>query len=239
LDNQKLNRMRFKITESIEDKGILKAIFLAGGPGAGKSYTLTKISSGDISPRIVNTDKFTEYLQGDNVIENSQLLTEKQLYLYLNSMLPLFVDSTSTHSKNIIKRSGILQSLGYDTGMLFINTSLETSLNRVKERNKNVPPSRKVSLDWAKEAHERVATSKKFYRSRFPFFYEINNDEGELTDTVILKAYNKVKGFYNDTLDNPEGQRTIKIMRQSGWKYFTDGMVKEEYLKKLISIWYM
>ena len=234
--------MKFKITESIEDKGILKAIFMAGSPGAGKSYTLSQISAGTISPRIVNTDKFTEYFQeGDirDIVDTSKMLTGKQLYLYINSMLPLFVDSTSTQSKNIIKRSGILQSIGYDTGMIFVNTPLETALTRVKKRNESMPEHRKVSLDWAREAHERVMAAKKFYQSRFPFFYEIRNDDGELTDEVILKAYRKVKGFFEEPLDNPEGIRDVKVMRQSGWKYFTDGMITEEYLKKLISIWYI
>lgn len=238
----KVGKMRFKIAESIEDKGILKAIFMAGSPGAGKSYTLSQIASGSISPRIVNTDKFVEsFEEGDirDIVDRSKILTEHQLYLYINSMLPLFIDSTSTHSKGIIKRSGILQSIGYDTGMVFINTSLETALKRIEKRNEAQPTHRKVEVEWATEAHERIMASKKFYQSRFPFFYEINNDEGELTDEVIMAAYKKVKGFYEAPLDNPEGIRDVKIMRQAGWKYFTDGMFKEDYIKKLISIWYI
>ena len=31
------------ITEGVDDPGILKCIFLAGGPGSGKSYTANKI----------------------------------------------------------------------------------------------------------------------------------------------------------------------------------------------------
>jgi len=33
------------LTEGVHDKGIFKAVFLAGGPGSGKSY----VASGDIS----------------------------------------------------------------------------------------------------------------------------------------------------------------------------------------------
>ena len=59
--------MKFKnyielITEGINDKGIFKACFMGSNPAAGKSYTISKISSGLISPRIVNTYKMTEFL---------------------------------------------------------------------------------------------------------------------------------------------------------------------------------
>lgn len=49
------------ITESINDKGILKSCFICGGPGSGKSYVLSTIKSGQVPIRIVNTDIFTEY----------------------------------------------------------------------------------------------------------------------------------------------------------------------------------
>jgi len=232
--------MKFKIAESIEDKGIFKAIFLAGAPGAGKSYVLSKISDGVLQPRIVNTDKFTEYFgitdpmeKSPEILDKVETLTEQQLYLYLNSLLPLFVDSTSSHSKNIIKRNGILQSLGYDTGMVFINTSLETTLKRIEQRK------RKVSKEWAKMAYEKINEAKEFYQAHFPLFYEVDNNEGELTNISILKAYKKIRNFYTSPIQNPEGVRDSQIMRNKGWKYLTDGLIDEPYLKKLISVWYL
>ena len=56
-------RTSFKqfMSESIEDKGIFKAIFVIGIPGAGKSYTVSKMN-GAVTPRVVNTDRATEYL---------------------------------------------------------------------------------------------------------------------------------------------------------------------------------
>ena len=232
--------MKFKIAESIEDKGILKTIFMAGSPGSGKSYTLSQISAGTISPRIVNTDKFTEYFGGmepkishRDIVDKSVMLTKNQLVLYLNSMLPLFVDSTSTHSTTIIKRNGLLESIGYDTGMVFVNTSLETAIKRIQNRDRKVP------TDFVKLSYEKVMNSKEYYKSRFPFFYEIGNEDGELTDDVILEAYRKVKNFYDSPIENPEGKRAVKIMKESGWKYLLDGIITENYLRKLISIWYM
>ena len=50
-------RLQSYLREGIEDKGIFKAMFMAGHPGAGKSYVLRKVKSGQVEPRLVNTDK--------------------------------------------------------------------------------------------------------------------------------------------------------------------------------------
>jgi len=40
--------MSVDLLESVNDRGIFKAVFFAGIPGAGKSYVLNKISDGGI-----------------------------------------------------------------------------------------------------------------------------------------------------------------------------------------------
>jgi len=120
----------FKLTEGIDDKGIFKAVFMGGMPGAGKSYVLKKIKSGQLEPRIVNTDKFKEFFgewRTKASFDRSKKLTSSQLSLYLNSMLPLFVDATSSIVSAIIVRNNILENLGYDTAMVFVNVTTEDS----------------------------------------------------------------------------------------------------------------
>ena len=102
---------KYLLTESINDKGIFKAIFMAGTPGAGKSYVINKINDGKIQPRIVNTDKLTEYFgKGENVNweiygEKIQNITKNQLAFYLNSLLPLWIDGTSSNPSALLRRS--------------------------------------------------------------------------------------------------------------------------------------
>ena len=43
-------RLQQFLTEGIEDKGIFKAVFMAGHPGAGKTFVLNSIKSGQIEP---------------------------------------------------------------------------------------------------------------------------------------------------------------------------------------------
>jgi hypothetical protein len=45
-----------ELNESINDKGIFKAVFMSGSSASGKSYVISKITSGQIQPRMVNSD---------------------------------------------------------------------------------------------------------------------------------------------------------------------------------------
>lgn len=233
------------IIESIEDKGILKAIFIVGIPGAGKSYTAKKIS-GSVSPRIVNTDRATEFLikkMGKNSTEDnwpefsdkSHHLTQVALSNYINSMLPLFVDGTSNDASNVLHRAGILESLGYDVGMIFIETSLQTAIDRANARIKHT--GREVSTDFIKAVESRAKENKEFFETKFKFFQTINNDEGELTDKSLKKAFVKVQQFYNSPLANPVGKRFIEKMKEEKVKYLTD-IIGPDVIKKKVEGWY-
>ena len=68
-----MNFEEFLLNESINDKGILKAIFVVGLPGAGKSYTISNLK-GQISPKIVNTDVALEFLSKRPIFQQTQKL---------------------------------------------------------------------------------------------------------------------------------------------------------------------
>lgn len=234
------------LSESINDAGILKAVFVVGIPGAGKSYTVSKLK-GAVSPLIVNTDRATEYLSRKlNIPANDQTwkiirddarrITTSQLFNYLNGMLPLFVDGTSNDASNILSRAGILESIGYDVGMVFINTSLETALERAAARGKAI--NRTVNPQFITSTYKLSQDNKKYFQGKFDFFKEINNDPGELTDEVILKAYRAVSNFYTQPLDNVVGKRLLKSLNITKEKYLVPTIFEEDALQKKCKSWY-
>jgi tRNA uridine 5-carbamoylmethylation protein Kti12 len=242
------DRLTFRqfLDESINDAGLFKAIFVTGEPGSGKSYTVSRLK-GAIEPRIVNTDKATEYLArkfGRPVTyknwpffkDSAHRMTSVQLYSYLNGMLPLFIDGTSNDVSNILHRAGILESLGYDVGMIYIETSLETSLRRAKERPSKV--GRVVDADFIKKVHEQTEANEKYFQGKFDFFKVLHNDDNELTDELLLAAYRKVQGFYASDVANPVGQQHLKSLRQQGGKYLVPTAMSAEQLKKKADGWY-
>ena len=47
--------LKVQLVEGIQDKGIFKAVFLAGGPGSGKSYVVARTTK-MFGMRVVNSD---------------------------------------------------------------------------------------------------------------------------------------------------------------------------------------
>lgn len=233
--NSFINENKELLTESINDKGCFKAVFMAGQPGAGKSYVASKIKSGDIEPRIVNIDKITEFLDIHNtdiVYDKAKIISKNQLAMYLNGILPLFVDMVGANIARLKDRINVLEQIGYDTALVFVNTSLETAIFRAQKR------TRKVNPDVVTEYYNKIKNSKNTIKSLFSFSIEINNDEGELTDSVLLKAYKRISYFYDSEIDNPIGQERQKLMIDNGWKYLDPNIMPLQDIRRLVNLWY-
>ncbi len=234
------------LTESINDKGIFKAIMLSGIPGAGKTYTIKQVVSGNIAAKVVNTDTWTEFFMSTRKeqIEKSQLtahdlfydestkLATSQLTLYLNSMLPLICDWTSTSHNAIIRRYSILKDLGYDIAMVHINTSVETAIERMKQRN------RKLTKEEIEDYYDLMRKIRPYTKSKFDIYIELNNNDGELTDDIIIKAFKRLSAFYASPVQNKRGVDAINMMKENGWKYLTPNIYTMDDLKYMTSSWY-
>ncbi len=235
------------MAESINDKGILKALFVVGIPGAGKSYTVSKLH-GAISPRIVNTDRATEFLSKKyKMPSNSETwktffrdrtrpITSTALFNYLNSMLPLFVDGTSNDASNILGRAGLLESVGYDVGMVFVNVNLEVAIDRAKKRGEAI--NRHVDEDFIRKVYDDSEVNKEYFKGKFDFFREVSNNDGELDDDAIQKIFKQVSGFYNEAVENPVGVRTLEKLRAAKEGYLVPEVFDQADLKKKAQGWY-
>lgn len=235
------------MTESINDKGILKALFVVGIPGAGKSYTVSKLS-GTISPKIINTDRATEFLSKKYKMpsnsttwkeffrDRTRPITSTALFNYLNSMLPLFVDGTSNDASNILARAGLLESIGYDVGMVFINVDLEVAVERAKDRGAKI--DRHVDEDFIRRVHHESEVNKEYFKGKFSFFREVSNNPGELDDAAINKIYKQVAGFYDEPVENPVGIRTLEKLREAKQSYLVPEVFEQADLQKKAKGWY-
>ena len=232
------------LQESIVDVGRLKAIFVCGIPGAGKTYTVSQLQDGAVGARIVNSDRMYEFLgkQGHTnvtdptgwkaVSETVKRTTSTQLQLYINSMLPLFVDSTSADPGNILRRKGILESIGYDVGIVWVETDVETAVARARERERQVPE------EFIRRVHERAERTKQYVYNAFQWKLTINNNDGELTDNIIQSAYKAAQGFFRGPVENPMGQHTIKQLETERQKYLVPNVCSKEELSHYVAAWY-
>ena len=240
--------MTFKdfINESINDKAIFKALFIVGIPGAGKSYTIKQLK-GTVSPMVINTDIAVEYLVKKLKMpsttetwpifrDDAKRITEARMFQHLNGMLPLFVDGTSNDISNVLSRAGILESIGYDVGMVFIDTTLDAALNRAEQRGKEI--NRHVDPKFIEKVFDLSQENKEYFRTKFGFFKEINNSPGELNDAAISKIFNQVSSFYNEPLKNPVGIRSLTKLKEAKQKYLVPLVFEPEDLRKKCDSWY-
>lgn len=232
------------LQESINDKGRLKAVFVCGIPGAGKTYTISAVNDPTINPRIVNSDKMFEFLGKtgradigsksgwDAAADTVERTTKSQLAQYINSMLPLFVDSTSSNPSTLIRRKGLLEAFGYDVGLLWINTDVEVAIKRAAQRDRH------VSEQFIRDTYERSIESKPFIQSRFEWNMEINNSDGELSSNAIAAAYKACGNFFTRPLQNVIGTRAIRQLSTESEKYLVPSIYSLNEINHLANVWY-
>ena len=122
--------------EGVNDPHIFKAVFMAGAPGAGKSTIANKLFGGT-GLKSLNVDTFWQlYNQmgktGD--YEKFWQMYKKQEGNYLAGRLGLLIDGTARNPEKMADVKAHLESMGYDCAMVFVNTSLDTALQRTVHR---------------------------------------------------------------------------------------------------------
>lgn len=231
------------IDESINDKGIFKAVFLSGLPGAGKSTVIQKVTDGAVDPRIVNTDRTYEFLLKQNnqsadaaawamLGPLSKTMNANTLYNYINGMLPLFVDGTSANSGALLRRAGILESIGYDTMMIWVNIDLEEAVRRAQARERKVDP------EFIRRLHGQMEQNKQFYKQRFGGnFIEVDNNDDNFS-SMEARVYGTANKFFAGPIQNPIGNETVQKLETTNDKYLIPNILDPQYIKKMIGVWY-
>ena len=144
-----------EITEGPHDPYQYKAIFFAGSPGSGKTYVARNLAGVFGGLKQVNMDIIFKHLmtkknlswkmppeeepEREKQRQRSKELVTKQQQSYADSGLGLLIDSTGRIYETIEKIKNELESKGYETTMVFVNTDLETALRRNKERERTLP----------------------------------------------------------------------------------------------------
>ena len=189
-ENINLDFVEF-LSEGVHDKGIFKAVFLAGGPGSGKDYVLSNTLDGHGLTEI-NSDKALEYLmdkkdldkrmpsseekQRNEVRGRAKNVTELRQRLALHGRNGLIINGTGDDPEKIKKIKDELESLGYESSMIMVNTADEVSQQRNIERGQR--GGRTVPESIRKEKWESVQAARPELAKMFKQNYtEFDNSE--------------------------------------------------------------
>jgi len=207
----------YELQEGLNDPNIFKAFFLAGGPGSGKSYVVRK-TTGGLGLKVVDSDpafeKFLkqaglslkmpdeEEISRDILRDRAKALTKKQRNNYVEGRLGLIIDGTGKDYEKIAYQARELQQLGYDIHMIFVNTSLDTAL----ERNANRPRSVKTSIvtkSW-KDVQSNIGKFSQFFRRNFVV---VDNNDSE--EDVLGPVYKQIMHLAKSKVRNTIGLQWI------------------------------
>ena len=236
LENQELQ-------EGINDAAIFKAVFLAGGPGSGKSFigTETKGKSptagGDpkvfmgggqlglisLGLRVVNPDPAYEKMlkdagldaknsadiwsdKGQEIRVKATDLTAKQKSLYVDGRLGVIVDGTGANINKVKGQKSLLDKVGYECAMIYVNTNLETAIARDQKRD------RTIGADKVTEMWKNVQKNLKQYESIFgkSNMYVIDNSDGSNWQTEAKKAHKKLEKWIRKDPSDPKAKAWIE-----------------------------
>ena len=206
------------LQEGVYDPNILKAFFLAGGPGSGKSYVV-KRGTGGLGLKIVNSDDvFEKYLKDaglsmkmpkseeeprDKLRDRAKRVTSARQANYVEGRLGLIIDGTGKDYDKIAKQATQLKQLGYDVHMIFVNTSLETALERNAKRDRTVP--RSIATKSWKTVQSNMGKFSQYFRQNF--IVVDNNDSDE---DVMGPVYKQVMSLAKKKVQNRTGLNWIQ-----------------------------
>ena len=207
-----------ELQEGVYDPNILKAFFLAGGPGSGKSYVV-KRTTGGLGMKIVNSDvQFEKKLKDaglstdlreldpttrDNIRARAKEITKKQKANYVEGRLGLIIDGTGKDYDKIARQATQLKQLGYDVHMIFVNTSLDTALERNATRDRKLPDSI-VTKSW-NDVQKNLGKFSQYFRRNF-----IVVDNNNAKEDVFGQVYKQVMSLAKAKIQNPTGKRWIQ-----------------------------
>ena len=194
-----------QIQEGVYDPNIFNAIFLAGGPGSGKSYVVRK-TTGGLGMKIVNSDEIYEkdlekagldignpddiFSDGGQEIRlRSKAKTKARQGLWVDGRLGVIIDGTGKDVAKISRQKALLDQLGYETMMIFVNTSLETAQIRNKERKRTLP-EKSVEQMW-NNVQKNIGSFQSLFGSR-NFIIVDNNNAGE---DIFNKVFKRIRGI--------------------------------------------
>ena len=207
------------LQEGVYDPTIFKGIFLAGGPGSGKSYVAHNTTGGH-GFKMVNSDDIFEKMlkdkglkttpediysdKGQKIRLKAKALLKKKKQMYINGRLGLIIDGTGKDYEKIKKQSERLRDVGYDTMMIFVNTSLEVALQRNEKRKRTLPMEQVIEM-W-KGVQKNIGHFQSYFKSN-NFLIVDNNDAGE---DVLSKVWKKVMKLAKQKPQNKIAAQWIK-----------------------------
>lgn len=224
--------MDFKtyLEEGPNDPAIFKAIFLAGGPGSGKTFITGRTALHTLGFKNINSDTAYEKAmtaaglemdgetimsaQGQAIRDNAKNLTQRQMDGYVKGRLGLTIDGTGRDFSKIAKLVNEARSAGYDVAMMYINTDLETALARNSSRARQLPDE-KVERMW-KDVQSNIGKFQRLFKENF---IVIDNSDKMDYNKSTMEGFKWATKFAKKKITNPKAKKWLKAAQTNKGDY--------------------
>ena len=218
------------LAEGVYDRNIFKAFFLAGGPGSGKSWVSGKTLSG-AGLKVINSDSAFESLlkkermslnfkgytdaelvRRDEIRAKAKRMTAAALGKAIEGRLGLIIDSTARNVPKIEFDRASMEWLGYDTFMVFVNTTLEVAMARNNARPRKLPDA--IVIQNHREVQANIGKLQNVFGTN-NFIVVDNNKKKE---DINIKVYRAVRKLVNRDPQSKAAKDWIKreLAKKSG-----------------------
>lgn len=214
------------LDEGPNDPAIFKVIFLAGGPGSGKTFITGKTALHTLGFKYVNSDTAFEKAlksaglemdgetimstQGQELRIKAQKLTQVRMERYIKGRLGLTIDGTGKDYARIAKVVSELRSVGYDVAMMYVNTDLETALARNRARPRQLPDD-VVETMW-KDVQNNIGKFQRLFKENF---LVVDNSDKMDYNKSSMEGFKWATKFANKKIANPKAKKWIAAANAS------------------------
>jgi hypothetical protein len=138
----------------------------------------------------------------DPLRKHATKLASKKKANYVEGRLGLIIDGTGHDADRLLDQARQLEELGYDTHMIFVNTSLDVSLQRNAERARSVPESIVVK-SW-KDVQANIGRFNNFFKGSMVIV-----DNNDADDDIFQSVWKRVQGLLRKKVSNTRAQNWI------------------------------
>ena len=215
-----------QLDEGVNDPGIFKAVFLAGGPGSGKSFIVGQTALTSFGLKLVNSDDAFETMlrkvgmeptpknifsdKGQSIRAKAKGVTKNREKGYIEGRLGLVIDGTGKDYTKIQKQVVELRKLGYDVSMIFVNTDLETAKKRNKMRARSLPTAAVTGM-W-NDVQKNIG---KFQNLFGRYMFVVDNSDGANWQGATQSVYKRIGQWTREPIANHKAQSWIKAQKKA------------------------
>ena len=231
------------LAEGVYDRNIFKAFFLAGGPGSGKSWVSAR-TLGGAGMKVINSDNAFEALlkrekmsldfkgyskaelvRRDEIRAKAKRMTKASLGKAIEGRLGLIIDSTARNVAKIEHQNATMRGIGYDSFMVFVNTTLEVAMARNNARPRKLPDA--IVIQNHKEVQANIGRLQNVVGTNN--FVVVDNNKKK--EDINIKVYRAVRKLVNRDPQSKAAKDWVKreLAKKSGkagfWSRFKSKFV--------------